>query len=460
MNQENYLDLRKNGLLIDLFAGGGGASMGIEKAMKRSIDIALNHDPYALALHGVNHPKTAHYCQSIEDAVPQDIVKGRPVFHLHASPSCTQFSRSRRALPAEQQLRDHAWKVLEWIEQTRPVILSLENVPEFKTWGPLLPSGFPDKSRAGEYWEKWVQSVKDLGYKIEDRVINAANVGAHTARERLIVIARRDGYPIRWPQEEYGPGKKYPWKSAADHIDWSVPAPSIFSRKKPLADATLERIKKGIKKFILNDSDPYIAPEEAKIAGDTDNQDKIAAFLAQNHTGLAGRNIKDPVSTICSKASGQSLVTISFMDIVRRNSSGVDIRSPANTICTSGQHHAEVRISAFLAGYYRDGGGQLLDIRKPLGTITTKDRFALVMLKGRPHVITDIGYRFLTAAELWNLQGFDTRKLKRNIIVNGKPLSETRQKKMIGNSVVPVFMQRIIEANLYRDELEDFAQAA
>lgn len=459
MDDEEYSFLRREGLVIDLFAGGGGASIGIEKALGRPIDIALNHDPYALALHGVNHPRTQHLLQSIEDADPAEVVSGRPVFHLHASPSCTQFSRSRRALPAEKQLRDHAWKVLEWIRTARPLIFTCENVPEFRTWGPLKPSGFPDRERSGEYWESWRRQIRDLGYDIDDRDINAADLGAHTARERLMVIARRDGRQIAWPVEDHGPGKQYPWKPAADHIDWQVEAPSIFTRKKPLAEATMERIRKGVEKFVVNDPDPFMAPEEARISHGLDDGSRVAAFLAQNHTGLAGRPATAPLSTICSKAAGQSLVTISFMDIARRNSTGVDLRNPANTICTSGQHHAEVRISAFLAGYYRDGGGQLLDMRKPIGTISTRDRFALVEIKGAPHVIVDIGYRFLTVDELWNLSGFDTRKLKRDIIVNGRPLSATRQKKMIGNAVVPLFMQRILEANLHDEDIE-YAKAA
>lgn len=459
MNDEEYFRLRQEGLVIDLFAGGGGASIGMEKALGRPIDIALNHDPYALALHGVNHPKTVHHLQSIEDADPAEIVSGRPVFHLHASPSCTQFSRSRRALPAEQQLRDHAWKVLEWIKIARPVLFTCENVPEFRSWGPLRPSGFPDKERAGEYWNSWVNQIKELGYQIEDRDINAADLGAHTARERLMVIARRDGRPICWPKEDHGPGRPKPWRQAAEHIDWSVDAPSIFTRKKPLADATMERIRKGVEKFVLNDPDPFIAPEEARVSHGLDDGSKIAAFLAQNHTGLAGRPATAPVSTICSKASGQSLVTISFMDIARRNSTGVDIRNPANTICTSGQHHAEVRISAFLAGHYSEGRGQLIDFQNRVGANTTCDHFALVKIKGVPHVITDIGYRFLTVDELWNLSGFDTKKLKRDIIVNGRPLSATRQKKMIGNAVVPLFMQRILAANLHDEEFE-YAKAA
>tara|TARA_B100000953_G_scaffold285553_1_gene266242 strand:- start:3173 stop:4555 length:1383 start_codon:yes stop_codon:yes gene_type:complete len=460
MKDDEYFHLLREGLVIDLFAGGGGASIGIEEAIGRPIDVALNHDPYALALHGVNHPRTVHHCQNIEDADPLAITQGRPVFHLHASPSCTQFSRSRRALPAERQLRDHAWRVLDWVRQTMPAILTVENVPEFRDWGPLKPSGFPDRNRAGEYWNSWNQQIRELGYEIEDNVINAADLGAHTARERLMVVARRDGRPIEWPEEDHGPGRKHPWKPAADHINWKIEAPSIFTRKRPLADATMERIRKGVLKFAVNNPDPFLAPDEARVSHGLDDGARVAAFLAQNHTGLAGRPATAPLSTICAKASGQSLVTISFMDIARKNSTGVDLRDPANTICTSGAHHAEVRVSAFLTGYYRDGGSQLHDIRKPVGTITTRDRFGLVELKGSQSVIVDIGYRMLDVDELWNLQGFNTNKLKRDIIVNGRPLSATRQKKMIGNSVVPLFMKRILEVNLHNDDDIQYAKAA
>jgi len=460
MNSDELLELRQTGLIVDLFAGGGGASLGIEKAVGRPIDLALNHDPFALALHTANHPQTRHLCQAIEDADPIEATRGQPVFYLHASPSCTQFSRSRRALPAERQLRDHAWKVLDWIKACRPVLFTCENVAEFTGWGPLLASGYPDRAREGEYWQSWTAQIRDLGYTLEYEIINAADLGAYTARERLMVVARRDGLPIRWPARTHGPGRRNPWRAAADHIDWSIEAPSIFSRKTPLADATLERIRKGIKKLIENNPDPYFAPPEARVSQAVNDSGVVAAFMAQNHAQLPGRPLTSPLSTICTKASGQSLVTVSFIDITRRNSTGADIKGPAHTICTSGSHHAEVRVAAFAAGYYRDGGGQLLDLRKPIGTITTKDRFAIVEVKGTPHVIADIGYRFLTADELWRLQGFDTARLKRDILVKGRPLSATRQKKMIGNSVVPLFAERIVAANIADIDGLSYAAAA
>lgn len=425
--------IARDGLVIDLFAGGGGASLGIERALGRPIDVALNHDPYALALHTANHPRTVHHCQAIEDARPEEIIAGRSVFYLHASPSCTQFSRSRRAIPAERQQRDHAWRVLDWIRIGRPILFTCENVAEFQKWGPLDPNGFPDRNREGDFWASWIRQIEALGYKVDWQVINAADLGAHTARERLMVVARRDGAAVAWPELDHGPGRHRPWRAAADHIDWSIKAPSIFKPGRNLAPATLERIRKGIEKFVVGSTPPFIAPDWAAQRETMAGEGKVAAFLAQNHSMLAGRPLTKPLSTICSKAAGQSLVTISFLDIARQNTKGADIRLPTHTICASGNHHAEVRLSAVDKGEAADfiGAGQ-----------------ATLTIDGRPHVLADIGYRFLSADELWALQGFDLTRLKRNITVNGKPLTASRQKKMIGNSVVPLFAERIVRANL------------
>lgn len=437
--------LRRHGLLIDLFAGGGGASIGIEAAFGRPLDIALNHDPFALALHTANHPKTVHYCQAIEDADPAEIVGDRAVFYLHASPSCTQFSRSRRAIPAEKQQRDHAWRVLDWIKHCMPVIFTCENVAEFQKWGPLDIYGFPNKAATGLNFERWVNQIKSLGYAIEWQVINAADLGAYTARERLMVVARRDGFPISWPEIDHGPGRQAAWKPAADHIDWSVAAPSIFTPGRSLAPKTLTRIRKGVEKFVYNADAPFIAPIETNTATVGWEPVKVAAFLAQNHSSLPGRSLEQPLSTICSKAAGQSLVTLSFLDIARQNTHGADLRAPTHTICASGNHHAEVRVSAIEQSHAAEF----------LGEGST-----CLSINGRDHLLLDIGYRFLTADELWALQGFDLARLKRNITVNGKPLTASRQKKMIGNSVVPLFAERIVAANLEVIDGAAFARAA
>jgi len=450
MNLEELAWLRDNGLTVDLFAGGGGWTCGFERALGRNLDIALNHDPFAVTLHAMNHPRTHHICQDVWHADPAEAIRGRPVFWLHASPSCTQFSRSRRAMPAENQMREMGWRVVEWAKVARPVVITIENVKEYLDWGPLGSDGFPIKERRGETWRAFVQALRDLGYDIDWRLIDSADFGAPTARERLLVIARRDGIPIEWPAATHGPSAGKPYAEAGDHIDWSIPAPSIFTRRKPLAPATLTRILKGFQRFIAEDPSPYLAPPGTRVGDGQDRADLVAAFLAQNHALLPGRSARKPASTICTKAAGQGLVTASFINVLRNNAVGTPMNSPLNTLCASGGHFAEVRVAAeevrtaaYGVGFYSTGGGQLKDLGGPMGTITCKDRFAIVTIHGVPHRLVDIGFRFLQAHELWGMQGFEVGPAfaRDNYITapiaNGKPLSQERQKKLIGNSVVP-----------------------
>ena len=461
MHTENLNALRHEGLIVDLFAGGGGFSVGCEQAFQRPVSIALNHDPEAVALHTANHPRTRHICQDFETADPLEVTRNEPVFWLHASPSCTQHSRSRRALPAEKQARDHGWKVIEWIEKTRPVIFSCENVPEYRKWGPLDAHGFPDKDRQGETFEEWKNAITRLGYRLEWRDINAADLGAATARVRMLIVARRDNMPICWPDEHFGPGRENDWNPSGDHIDWWKPAPSIFTRKKPPVQATLNRIAKGIKRYIIDNPTPYRAPDHARISNprfETKGA-KIAAFMAQNHAQLPGRSLNDPLSTICSKAAGQSLVTLSYIDIARSGSIGLDPAGPLGTITSRGDHHAEVRIEAFAAGYYSQGGGQLHDLNEPIGTITTRDRFAVVEIESVKSIILDIGYRFLTADELWSITGFPD-DYKRSVVAKGRPMPATAQKRMIGNAVVPIVAKAVVAANLKTYDNDNLKMAA
>ena len=447
MTEAEIEDLYHHGLCIDLFAGGGGFSLGFEQGMKRPIDIALNHDRYAITLHAMNHPKTRHVCQDITKADPLEITQGKPVFWVHASPACTQFSRSRRALPAEKQLRELGWDAFRWVEQTRPAIFTAENVPEYVNWGPLGQDNYPIRERAGETWNEWVQAFRDHGYAIEWRILNSADHGAPTSRQRLIIIARRDGLPVRWPEADHGNGRAKPYEPAYRHIDWNERAPSIFNRKRALAPKTLERIRRGVLKHVIENPAPFNAPIAPQV--DNDNSIQVAAFMGQNHGLLSGRSIEEPVSTICSKGAGQALITLSYIDVARKDSVGRDMRSTVPTITTKAGHFAEVRITAFLAGYYSEGGSQINNVKNPIPTITTRDRFGLaeVTIAGRPARIVDIGYRMLTVDELWDLMGFP-RTYHRNIIANGKPLTQERQKRMIGNAVVPILARRVVEANL------------
>jgi len=436
---EEFRWLYENGMTVDLFAGGGGASVGIEKALGRPVSLALNHNPYAVALHAVNHPMTRHICQDIETADPLESTRGRPVFLLWASPSCTQFSRSRRALPADRQLREMGWRVIDWVKATRPVIVCLENVAEYLKWGPLGTDGFPIREREGETWNAFVQAFRDLGYDIDWQILNAADLGAPTARTRLFVQARRDGHPVEFPQPTHGPRASQPWKRTADFIDWSRPAKSIFERPKDLAPATHNRIIKGYERYVKNNPTPFIAPPEAMVSR-SDHSDLAAAFLTQNNKGRIGRDIRDPLSTITTVGHNQSLV-VAYMTKLRNNAIGSSMTDPAHTICASGGHHAEVRVAAYAIKYYSEGG-MLQDLDAPVGTITTRDRFAIVTIHGTDYVVTDIGFRFLSDRELFDLQGFNRdflegREYQIDLVANGKPLTGKQKKLMVGNSVAP-----------------------
>lgn len=432
MDYQEVLWLRENGITIDLFAGGGGMSIGMERALQRPVDIALNHDRYAVTLHAANHPKTVHLCQDIYEANPVTAIKGRPVFWIHGSPSCTQFSRSRRALPAEKQLREMAWKIIDWVDVGKPVIVTIENVAEFVSWGPLGEDGFPIEEQKGETWNAFVSTLKTRGYDVEWQILDSADYGAPTQRQRLFMIARRDGITNKWPKYTHGPKAGRPWVAAAEYIDWTKPAPSIFERKKPLAPATIERIRKGIRKFAY-DREPYVAPESAAISS-LNNAEKVAAFMAQNHSLLPGRSLEIPASTICTKGAGQALVTLSFISVMRNNVIGRDMRDPIGTQTASGGHMAEVRMWA----------RNLSPEEKHL--VATLEP---VKVQGKLYQIIDIGYRMLGVDELWRLQSFpETYRTK--IIANGKMITDETAKRLIGNSVVPAqayaFSKAILES--------------
>lgn len=270
-----------DGLVIDNFAGGGGASTGIEIAIGRSVDVAINHDPEAVALHAANHPGTAHYCQSVWKADPQDVVTEvgaaaplDPLTHLPRvglawfSPDCKHFSKAKGGKPVEKNIRDLAWVVVQWARRVRPAVIMLENVEEFQTWGPIGDDGRPDPAHKGKTFVKWVASLRRLGYRVQWKELRASDYGAPTSRKRLFLIARRDKLPIVWPKPTHGKpgtpgvlsGKLLPWRTAASIIDWSIPCPSIFERTRPLKDATCRRIAAGIKRYVIDAPHPFIVP--------------------------------------------------------------------------------------------------------------------------------------------------------------------------------------------------------
>ena len=241
-------------LVVDLFAGGGGASTGIEQAIGRAVDIAVNHDPEAVSLHTANHPQTRHFCSDVFEVDPLAVTDGRPVGLLWASPDCKHFSKAKGGKPVSKKIRGLAWVVIKWAKLTEPRVICLENVEEFQTWGPLGADDRPCPERKGQTFQRWVAQLRNLGYKVEWKELRACDFGAPTIRKRLFLVARRDGLPITWPQPTHAQpdssGKVAkgfkPWRTAAECIDWGIAAPSIFERERPLADATCRRCRRSM----------------------------------------------------------------------------------------------------------------------------------------------------------------------------------------------------------------------
>lgn len=258
-------------LVVDNFAGGGGASSGIEAALGRPVDIAINHDAEAIAMHRINHPETRHFCENIWEVDPRVACGSRPVGLAWFSPDCTHFSRAKGQQPVKKEIRGLAWVVIRWAKTVRPRMIVLENVEEFQTWGPLR-DGRPDPGHAGRTFRQWLGKLRGLGYTIEFRTLVAADFGAPTTRKRLYLIARRDDSAPIWPDATHGKGRRLGWRPAADVIDWSLPCPSIFERSRPLADA--ERRTREIEATLARLEAP---PEPAPAAGSIE---ELAALLA------------------------------------------------------------------------------------------------------------------------------------------------------------------------------------
>lgn len=438
-------------MLVDSFAGGGGASTGIRMAMGREVDIAINHDPEAISLHAVNHPNTVHYCESVYKVDPIEATGGRPVGLFWASPDCRHFSKAKGGAPTSPRVRGLAWIVIKWAKRVAPRVIMLENVEEFSGWGPLGIDGRPCEARMGMTYRLWTNQLRGMGYQVEARVLRACDYGAPTSRKRLFVIARRDGAPIVWPMSTHGPGTGQPWRTAAECIDWSIEAPSIFGRERPLAEATMARIAEGVRRYVLTSADPFIVGVGGRMgqsvarAVDRPGQaprvpglDKplgtvvaggrkhalVTAFLSQNNTGMVGHDAREPISTIVGKGSTQSPITVS-------------LGSPDD-------HREDV--TAFLIRFY-SSGGQWSRITDPTPTITTRDRIGLVTVHGREYRIVDIGLRMLTPRELYRAQGFP-EDYAIDVTHEGKRLSKAAQVRMCGNSVSPPIAAALVAANL------------
>jgi DNA (cytosine-5)-methyltransferase 1 len=543
------------GLLIDNFAGGGGASFGLMEAFGRKVDIAINHDAKALAMHEANHPETLHLCEDVFEVDPFEVCAGRPIDAAWFSPDCTHFSRAKGGKPVKKRIRGLAWVVMRWAslpDWQRPRVIFVENVEEFQTWGPLTEEGYPDKAKAGDTFRLWVKRLERRGYVVDWRMHMACDFGAPTIRKRFFLIARCDGEPIRWPSPTHFNPKKppapkirvrlQPWRTAAECIDWSVPCPSIFDRKKPLADNTLRRVARGTMRYVVNNPSPFIVPlthhgdsrvhhldepmrtvtgahrgELALIApfasrvtqssnqapvsiakplptittarggeialvapsliqtsyGEREGQSPrvldlhqplgtvvaggvkhslVASFLAQfnnNPDGSvnAGHPIDRPISPVTTRGPHQALTAahlISFKGSDRRDG---PLDAPAPSITAGGWHVGAV--AAFLLSYY-GASEEAVGVDGPLHTVTTRDRFGLVLVKigGVDYVIVDIGMRMLTPRELFLAQGFSpSYKIQTGWGPKKKPLTKSDQIRMVGNSVSPPVAIAIAKAN-------------
>lgn len=426
-------------LIIDCFAGGGGASVGIEMALGRSVDIAVNHDPDAILMHKTNHPNTLHLTEDIFKVDLQKYIKGRKVSLMWASPDCTSHSKAKGGKPRERGLRILPWAVFKHAKNILPDVILMENVEEIQQWGPLDAAGHPIKERKGEYYQKFITAMKSLGYVFCCKELIAADYGAPTTRKRWYAIFRRDGREIVWPEQTHFKDQEPRWKACGDYIDWSDLGRSIFDRKKPLADATMKRIANGIRKYIIDNPTPYIVKNK-----------ETAAFLIQYHGETKegdsrGQLLTDPIKTI-DTSNRYGLVT-AFITKFYKSGIGQGVDEPLHTITTSPGHFG--LISAFLIKYY-GSGGSCQGVDRPLDTITTKDRFGLVNvvldIEGEKYIMKDIFLRMLKSEELKMMQGFPKDYIiDRDYLWRKYPIS--KQVARIGNSVVPIMAQRLVEAN-------------
>lgn len=515
------------------FAGGGGSTVGMEEATERPVDHALNHDPEALAMHQANHPHTQHHLENVWHVDPRKLSNGRPIGKAWFSPDCTDFSKAKGGKPVDRKVRSLA-SVAVYVGKRlgpkyAPREIYFENVEEFAEWGPLLPNGKRNPAKIGFSFRRWWSQLESLGYQMEMRQLRACNFGAPTTRNRLYIVGRRDGLPIRWPSFTHGEGLA-PYRTAAECIDWSIPTPSIFLNKeqakewgrihgrrppkRPLEDATLRRLARGTMRYVVNNPRPFIVPlthqgddrvhgiDEplrtitcahrgefavvqaflAKHYGGHENDgaelfDPLDTITTQDHHALVtahiqrdfgqsvGQEIQRPLGAVMPNGGGKAaLVTSSIVKLKGTCRDGQPIDAPLHTIQAHGLHYAEVR--AFLIKYY--GTDQDPRLSGPLHTITTKERFGLVLvyIQGEPYVIVDICMRMLTPRELFRAQGFSDnyiidpfveRTIRGKLVT--KRLTQGAQIRMCGNSVSPLPAAAIIRANDY-DCWEDLEAAA
>lgn len=399
------LDLGQE-LIIDNFAGGGGTSTGLEAAFGRPVDIAINHDPEALAMHAMNHPRTKHLCESVWDVDPIKVTNNQPVGLVWLSPDCKHFSKAKGGKPVEKKIRGLAWVTLRWAAKCKPRVIMLENVEEFKTWGPLLCDADgnwkPDPAKKGKTFDSFLRQLRAHGYTVDHRELRASDHATPTIRKRFFLVARRDGLPILWPKATHGaptsPGvladKLLPHRTAAECIDWSILCPSIFERKKPLADATLRRIAKGIMRYVVNAANPFIVGQGGPIyAGKPvsvhqplgtipteSHRSIVVPTLVQvgygEREGQAPRalDIEKPLGTVVAGSSKAALVTAFLNEHANASNQRVmPADEPLRTICAQVKGGHFSMVSAALVGVGgRAGDSRPRGVDEPTATVTSK----------------------------------------------------------------------------------------
>ena len=435
-------------LIIDNFCGGGGASEGMEQAFNRPVSVALNHDKKALSMHEVNHPHTDHKeCDVFEFDIKKNIA-GRNVGIGWFSPDCRHFSKAKGGTPVNEEIRGLANVIHDWGDLTNMEVVGMENVEEFKSWRPVR-KGKPvrNQRKTGSYFRRFIKRLYKQGFtEISCRTLNCADYGAPTSRKRFFLIAKRNGEAVVWPAPTHFPrksGRLPSWRPASTGIDWSIPCPSIFERKKMLVDSTCRRLAVGTIRHAVESNEPFIAPITPSTG---DHGVKVAAWLGKHYTGVVGHSLHDPIGAITTK-DHHSLVTAFLVPIDHVGGKGTpsnSLHEPLTTI-TSKQRHGLVVVHAFLLKYYGTGTNTQ-SLHDPIHTITTKERFGLVTLNSVDHRIYDIGFRMLQPHELFINQGFPS-----DYIIDrdreGNKLTKTKQTALCGNSVPPSVVKALMEAN-------------
>lgn len=528
-------------LIVDNFAGGGGASTGIELATGRAVDIAINHDPHAISMHTRNHPQTLHYCESVYDVNPTVATAGRPVGLVWFSPDCRHFSKAKGSKPVEKSIRGLAWIALRWALDTRFRVGMLENVTEFQTWGPLLAAEMrPDPERVGETFQAFVgmlttgiradhpalaecceflgikpdsqqaqRLISGLGYIVDYRELRACDYGAPTIRKRFFMVMRCDGVPVAWPEATHGDPKSpavlaselLPWRTAAECIDWTLECPSIFDRKRPLAENTLKRIARGIQRFVIDSASPFIVKcnhtttkgkydcfrgqslaEPLQTITKTHGYAIAIPHLTKFRTGATGQQVTEPVPTVTAGTSKRpggnghalgmvqaglvpfiagagvaldepvhtvtttdhhALITSSIIKM-RGTNTGQPTDTPLQTVTAGGLHFGEVSTSLAVDGYDQQRAQQALAfLREYCGP----EYDGLVTIDGVVYRIVDIGMRMLQPHELYRAQGFPEWYVI-DEDSQGNRYSKDKQVARCGNAVPPPFAEALVRANL------------